>query len=73
MDRYASDGWAMTLSGIDGVLNDAISLYFADAMLASAFVARWCAGCKAETASGVFQAREDEPAPRVGAGLRRTP
>jgi hypothetical protein len=25
-----------------GVLNDAVSLYFADATLASAFVARWC-------------------------------
>jgi hypothetical protein len=30
----------MTPSGIRGVLNDAISLYFADATLASAFVAR---------------------------------
>src|SRR5271165_2523503 len=27
-----------------GVLNDAISIYFADATLASAFVARWCDG-----------------------------
>jgi hypothetical protein len=25
-----------------GVLNDAVSLYFGDATLASAFVARWC-------------------------------
>jgi hypothetical protein len=37
-----SDGWAMTPSGIRGVLNDAISLYFADPTLASAYVARWC-------------------------------
>ena len=28
---------------------------------------------KVETAGGVFQVREDEPAPRIGAGLRRTP
>jgi hypothetical protein len=56
-----------------GVLNDAISLYFADATLASAFVARWCVGSKVETAGGVFQVREDEPAPRVGARLHRTP
>jgi len=31
-----------------GVLNDAISLYFADATLASAFVARWCVGSKTD-------------------------
>ena len=37
--------------------NDAISIYFADATLASAFIARWCAGSKAETAGGVFQVR----------------
>ena len=41
-----SDGWAMTPSGMRGVPNDAISIYFADATLASAFVARWCAGSK---------------------------
>jgi hypothetical protein len=29
----------MTPSGTRGVLNDALSIYFADAMLASAFVA----------------------------------
>jgi hypothetical protein len=68
-----SDGWAMTPSGTRGVLNDAISIYFADAMLAGAFVARWCVGFKPETAGGVFQVREDEPAPRIGAGLHRTP
>ena len=72
-DGDRSDGWAMTPSGMRGVLNDAISLYFADATLASAFVARWCVGSKAETAGGVFLVRKDEPAPRVGAGLHRTP
>jgi hypothetical protein len=56
-----------------GVLNDAISLNFADETLASAFVSRWCVGSKVETAGGVFQVREDEPAPRLGAGLHRTP
>ena len=72
-ENCGSDGWAMTPSGMRGVLNDAISLYFADATLASAFVARWCAATKVETAGGVFQVREAEPAPRVGAGLHRTP
>jgi hypothetical protein len=32
----------MTPSGMRGVLNDAVSIYFTDATLASAFVARWC-------------------------------
>ena len=55
------------------MLNDALSFYFADATLASAFVARWCVWAKVEAAGGVFQVREDEPEPRVGAGLHRTP
>jgi hypothetical protein len=72
-ENCGSDGWVMTPSGIRGVLNDAISIYFADGTLASAFVARWYVGSKVETAGGVFQVRDDEPAPRVGAGLHRTP
>ena len=59
-------------SGTHGVLNDALSIYFADAARANAFVARWCVGAKVEPTGGVFQVREDEPAPRVGAGLHRT-
>ena len=55
------------------MLNDALSIYFADATLASAFVARWCVGSKAETAGGVFQVREDEPEPWIRAGLHRAP
>jgi hypothetical protein len=35
-----ADGGAMTPSGMRGVLNDAVSIYFVDATLASAFVAR---------------------------------
>jgi hypothetical protein len=38
------------------------------ATLASAFVARRCAGCKVETTGSMFHVREDEPASRVGAG-----
>jgi hypothetical protein len=40
----------MTPSGMRGVLNDALSIYLADATLARAFVARWCVGTKVETA-----------------------
>jgi hypothetical protein len=68
-----ADGWALTPSGMRGVLNDALSIYFFDPTLASAFVARWCAGCKFETAEGVFRVRNDEPMPRVRTGLHRTP
>ena len=71
-ENCRADGWAMTPSGTRGVLNDALSIYFADATLASAFVARCCVWAKAETAGGVFQVREDEPEPRVRARLHRT-
>ena len=54
-------------------MNDAISVYFVDATLANAFVARWCVGSKVETSGGVYQVREDEPTPRIGARLHRTP
>jgi hypothetical protein len=73
LDEKRADGWAMTPSGVRGVLNDAVSIYFLDATLAGAFVARWCAGTRAETNGGVFRIRDDEPAPRIGAGLHRTP
>jgi hypothetical protein len=43
-ENCGADSWAVRPSGTRGVLNDAISIYFADATLASAFVARWCAG-----------------------------
>lgn len=72
-ENCGADAWAMTPSGTRGVFNDAVSIYFLDATLASAFVARWCAIGRVETADGVFHIREDEPTPRVGAALHRTP
>jgi hypothetical protein len=72
-ENCGADGWAMTSSGMRGVLNDAVSIYLLDATLASAFVARWCAGYKVETADGVFRVREDEPAARTAASMHRTP
>src|SRR6476660_6909315 len=36
-ENCGADGWAMTPSGMRGVLNDAVSIYFLDATLASAF------------------------------------
>jgi hypothetical protein len=67
-ENCGADGWAMTPSGMRGVLNDAVSIYFRDPTLAGAFVARWCIGYKIETAEGALRVREDEPTPRVGAG-----
>ena len=55
-ENCGADGWAMTPSGTRGVLNDALSIYFADAALANAFVAR-CVGARVEAIGGVFQVR----------------
>jgi hypothetical protein len=71
-ENCSADGWTMTPSGMRGVLNDAVSIYFLDATLASAFVARWCAGYKVETAEGVFRIRTDEPTARTPANMHRT-
>jgi hypothetical protein len=72
-ENCGADGWAITPSGVRGVLNDAVSIYFLDATLTSAFVARWYAGYKIETAKGVFRVRTDEPAARTSASMHRTP
>jgi hypothetical protein len=66
-ENYGAEGWAMTPSGMRGVLNDALSIYFLDATLASAFVARWCVDYKVETTEGVLSVRTDDPRPRIGA------
>jgi hypothetical protein len=71
--RTTADGWAMTPSGTRGVLNDALSIYFGDATLASAFAARWCVGAKAETTGGYSRCARMNRNPRVEAGLHRTP
>src|SRR5258705_2779980 len=72
-ENCGADRWAMTPSGMRGVLNDAVSIYFLDATLASAYVARWCAGYRVETAGGVFRLRTDEPAARNRTVMHRTP
>jgi len=55
-ENCGADGWAMTPSGTRGVLNDALSIYFADATLARAFVAR-CRGQGRDGRWGVPGAR----------------
>jgi hypothetical protein len=58
-ENCGADGWTMTPSGMRGVLNDALSIYFLDPTLAGAFVARWSAGYRVEAAEGVFRVRDD--------------
>ena len=61
----------MTPSGTRDVLNETLSIYFGDATAANAFVGPGCA--RAETAGGVFQARDDDAEARVSAGTHKTP
>jgi hypothetical protein len=72
-ENCGASGWAMTPSGLRGVVNDAMAVYFLDATLASAFVARWCSGYRVETTQGMFRAREDAPEPRIPVRNHRTP
>jgi hypothetical protein len=72
-ENCGSDGWAMTPCGMRGVLYDAVSIYFFDAILASAFVAQWAPVYKVETAEGIFRIWADEPAARTRSSLHRTP
>jgi hypothetical protein len=74
LDQNAgADGWAMTPSGVRGVVNDAIAVYFSDATIASSFVARWCVGHKAESMDGLFRVREDEPQRRMQLPAHKSP
>src|SRR6266446_3884991 len=66
-----ADGWTSTPSSTRGVVNDALAVYFLDATIASAFVARWCAAQRLEIVDGVYRVRDDEPTPRIGAALHR--
>jgi len=66
-------GWASAPSGIEGVVNDAVAFYFADASFAQAFVTRFCCGYRIETVAGSFTLRDDRPAPRLGAAFHKTP
>jgi hypothetical protein len=72
-ENCGADGWAMTPSGLRGVINDAVAIYFLDTTTAAGFVARWCAATRVETTEGAFRVREDAPAPRVGVAAHRTP
>ena len=72
-DNCGAGGWAMTPSGLRGVVNDAVAVYFRDAALAGGFVARWCRADTVASVDGAFPIRDDAPAPRRAAPLHRTP
>ena len=72
-ENCGADGWVMTPSGLRGVVNDAVAIYFFDPMIAAGFVARWCAPAKIDVADGALRLPEDAPAPRVGVAAHRTP
>ena len=73
LGNCGANGWAITPSGMRGVLNDALSIYFLDPTLASAFVARWCQAQRVEIVDGLYRVRDDEPASRIGAAHHKTP
>jgi hypothetical protein len=58
-----ADGWTSTPSSTRGVVTDALAVYFLEATIASAFVARWCATQRVEILDGVYRVRKDEPTP----------
>jgi hypothetical protein len=72
-ENCGADGWVMTPAGFRGVVNDAVAIYFFDIALAGAFVARWCADYRVETAEGPFPVREDAHAPQVSTRAYKTP
>ena len=72
-ENCGADGWTIAPSGVRGVVNDAIAIYFLDVRLAAAFVARWCAGGAAEIVDGLFSVRQDQPARRVAVRPHKTP
>src|SRR5580700_4355662 len=54
-ENCGADGWTSTPASTRGVVNDALAICFADAALASAFVARWCAMQRVEIVDGVYR------------------
>ena len=71
-ENCGAHGWAMTPSGLRGVVNDAVAIHFADAAVAGAFVAL-VPRREVQVEEGAFRVRDDSPAPRVPAPTHRTP
>ena len=52
------------------MLSEAVAIYFADVRLASAFVARWCAGNRVETTGSVARMSRRRGSGRRSIGYR---
>ena len=72
-ETCGTDGWVTAPAGLDGVRNDAVAFFFADAAFAHAFVARFCCGYRVETIAGAFVVRDARPQPRRAAAAHKTP
>jgi hypothetical protein len=46
-------GWASAPAGTEGIVNDAVAVYFADPLSARAFVGRFCCAYRAAPALGL--------------------
>src|SRR3954470_260751 len=68
-----ADGWRIAPAGLRGVVNDAVAIYFQDAALAAAFVARWYRQRLPEIEEGAFVVRDHNPLPPRRAPLHKTP
>jgi hypothetical protein len=72
-ETCGAEGWATAPAGTTGVVNDAVALYFADAAVAHAFVARFCCGYRVETIAGAFAVRSVAPSVPSRATAHKTP
>ena len=72
-ETCGAEGWAKAPAGTTGVVNDPMALYFEDAAVAQAFVARFCCGYRIETIAGAFAIRDDAVKTRRVAAVHKAP
>ena len=72
-ETCGAEGWAVEPAGTTGIVNDALALYFEDAAVAHAFVARFCCGYRIDTIGGAFAIRGEARPARRAAPVHRTP
>ncbi len=72
-ENCGAEGWMIAPSGLRGIANDAVALYFRDPAAAAVFVTRWCVRPLPEIAEGAFVMRDDDPTPSHAAPLHKTP
>jgi len=68
-----ADGWISTPSSTRGVVNDALAVYFADATIAVCICGLLVRRTEGRDRGSGVSVRDDEPTPRIGSALHRTP